>query len=136
MKYAGIEVTKVTTINQPVTVAIFLVSIDDDPSQRRPGKRADTQRGSAPRAIARAVVTTSRGMRNTWAASGRRAATGADGLDVILESTPPRPLRSSLAEGPIRDLGGWQTAVRESAPGLRSEAKGERALWVLAAIVG
>src|SRR5215211_1889976 len=32
MKYAGIEVTKVTTINQPVRVAIFLVSIDDDPS--------------------------------------------------------------------------------------------------------
>jgi hypothetical protein len=55
---------------------------------------------------------------------------------VILDSTPPRPLRSSLAEGPIRDLGGWQTAVRESAPGLRSEAKGERALWVLAVIVG
>ena len=27
MKYAGIEVTKVTTINQPVRVAIFLVSI-------------------------------------------------------------------------------------------------------------
>jgi hypothetical protein len=25
MKYAGIEVTKVTTINQPVRVAIFLV---------------------------------------------------------------------------------------------------------------
>jgi hypothetical protein len=27
MKYAGIEVTKVTTINQPVRLAIFLVSI-------------------------------------------------------------------------------------------------------------
>src|SRR6476620_5848777 len=27
MKYAGIEVTKVTTINQPVMVAIFLVSM-------------------------------------------------------------------------------------------------------------
>src|SRR5215212_1673278 len=86
MKYAGIEVTKVTTINQPVRVAIFLVSIDDDPSQRRPGKRADTQRGSAPRAIARAVATTSRGMRNTWAVSGHRAATGADGLEVAAES--------------------------------------------------
>src|SRR3712207_900803 len=29
MKYAGIEVTKGTTINQPVRVAIFLVSIGD-----------------------------------------------------------------------------------------------------------
>jgi hypothetical protein len=27
MKYAGIEVTKVTTINQPVSLAIFLVSM-------------------------------------------------------------------------------------------------------------
>jgi hypothetical protein len=27
MKYAGIEVTKVITINQPVSLAIFLVSI-------------------------------------------------------------------------------------------------------------
>ena len=47
MKYAGIDVTKVTTINQPVTVAIFLVSMRQA-SARRAGQGQERARQISP----------------------------------------------------------------------------------------